>query len=75
MRKHYIASVSIGDALTPRENEILVFVGKGFTNDEVGSLLKIGRHTVNDHMKSIYKKLDVDSRVEAAVWACKQGML
>lgn len=62
-------------ALTPREREIVVLLGKGFENREIGRLLELSRHTVSDHLKLIFAKLDVSNRVEAAVWACKQGWL
>lgn len=64
-----------GSALTPREKEVLLLVGKGFTDREVGGLLGIKPYTVQHYLKSIYVRIDVDSRVEAAVWACKQGWL
>ena len=64
-----------GSPLTPREREVLLFVGKGCTNAEIAELLKITESTVGDYLKRIFKRLDVDTRVEAAVWACKQGWL
>ena len=61
------------ERLTPRENEVLTYLSKGFTIKEIASLMGIKWFTVNDHIKSIYKKLDVSSRAEAAVLATKQG--
>ena len=61
--------------LTPREKEVLIFVSKGMTIGETAKLMKLSWFTVNDHLKSIYRKLGVKRRVEAAVWACKQGWL
>ena len=49
------------ERLTPRESEVLTYLIKWFT--------------VNDHIKSIYKKLNVSSRAEAAVLASKQGLV
>jgi DNA-binding NarL/FixJ family response regulator len=63
------------DRLTPRESEVLTFLSKGFTIKEIASLMGIKWFTVNDHIKSIYKKLNVSSRAEAAVLASKQGLV
>jgi two-component system nitrate/nitrite response regulator NarL len=72
--------VAIGKApdherLTPRESEVLTYLSKGFTIKEIASLMGIKWFTVNDHIKSIYKKLNVSSRAEAAVLATKQGLV
>jgi len=61
--------------LTPRETEVLTYLSKGFTIKEIASLMGIKWFTVNDHIKSIYKKLNVSSRAEAAVLASKQGLV
>ena len=42
---------------------------------EIANLMGIKWFTVNDHIKSIYKKLNVSSRAEAAVLASKQGLV
>ncbi len=63
------------DRLTPRESEVLTYLSKGFTIKEIASLMAIRWFTVNDHIKSIYKKLNVSSRAEAAVLASKQGLV
>ncbi len=61
--------------LSPRENEVLTYLSKGFTIKEIANLMGIKWYTVNDHIKSIYKKLNVSSRAEAAVLASKQGLV
>jgi DNA-binding NarL/FixJ family response regulator len=63
------------ERLTPRESEVLTFLSKGFTIKEIANLMGIKWFTVNDHIKSIYKKLNVSSRAEAAVLASKQGLV
>ncbi len=63
------------ERLTPRESEVLTFLSKGFTIKEISNLMGIKWFTVNDHIKSIYKKLNVSSRAEAAVVASKQGLV
>ncbi len=63
------------ERLTPRENEVLTYLSKGFTIKEIASLMGIKWFTVNDHIKSIYRKLNVSSRAEAAVLASKHGLV
>ena len=63
------------ERLTPRESEVLTYLSKGFTIKEIANLMGIKWFTVNDHSKSIYKKLNVSSRAEAAVLASKQGLV
>ena len=70
-----IGKVPDHERLTPRESEVLTYLSKGFTIKEIASLMGIKWFTVNDHIKSIYKKLNVSSRAEAAVLASKQGLV
>lgn len=61
--------------LSPRESEVLIYLSKGLTIREISTLLGIRWFTVNDHIKSIYRKLDVSSRAEAAVLATRLGLV
>ncbi len=61
--------------LTPRELEVLGWVAKGKTNQEVGFELGISDKTVEKHLESIFSKLKVASRVEAAVLAVREGLV
>ena len=54
-------------ALTDRENEVLLRVGKGYTLPEIGIQLNLSRHTIADYVKQIYRKLNVSSRAAAAL--------
>ena len=63
------------ETLSPREREILQYIAKGFSFEEVGGLLAISAHTVTSHVKNIYRKLAVHSRSEAVYEANKLGML
>lgn len=69
------AAMFEAERLTPRESEVLTYLSKGFTIKEIAGLMGIKWFTVNDHIKSIYKKLNVSSRAEAAVLASKQGLV
>lgn len=61
--------------LSPREIQILGFVGKGLTNREIAALLNLSKLTVECHIKNIYKKLAVGSRTEAVYEARAHGLL
>jgi len=63
------------ERLTPRETEVLTFLSKGFTIKEIAGLMGIKWFTVNDHIKAVYRKLNVSSRAEAAVLATKHGLV
>lgn len=62
-------------ALTPREIEILTMVNKGFTNREIAEIMSLSHHTVECHVRNIYKKLAVRSRTEAVFEARAHGYL
>jgi DNA-binding CsgD family transcriptional regulator/GAF domain-containing protein len=49
--------------LTPREREVAALVVDGLADREIGERLYLSRHTVSQHVKRIYRKLGVDSRV------------
>jgi DNA-binding NarL/FixJ family response regulator len=51
--------------LSKRESEILVYVAKGFTNNEIASALRISAKTIEYHMSSIFKKTEASNRTEA----------
>jgi DNA-binding NarL/FixJ family response regulator len=51
--------------LTPREEEILTLLSKGFPSKEIAEKLAVSYETVRDHLKHIYTKLHVHSRLEA----------
>ena len=53
------------EKLTPREQEILELLAKGYSDKEISQALGISEHTVNGHIKSIYVKLQAHSRAQA----------
>jgi DNA-binding NarL/FixJ family response regulator len=59
-------------SLTPRELDVLKWVVKGKTNQEIGMELGISQKTVEKHLESVFSKLKVTSRVEAAVLAVQE---
>ncbi len=54
------------ESLTRREYEVLSLLSKGKQNKEIARSLNIAEHTVEQHLKSIYRKLNVCNRVEAS---------
>ena len=61
--------------LTPRETEILAQLAEGFSNKIIARNLGISDGTVKLHVKAILRKLNMHSRVEAAVFAVEQGLI
>lgn len=61
--------------LTPREREILSCLGEGASNKEIGATLGISEHTVKIHLRHILKKLHLNNRVQAAIFALKEQTL
>ncbi len=53
--------------LTPREKEVITWVSKGKNNWEISAILNISEHGVDFHMRNIFKKMDVQSRISAVV--------
>jgi DNA-binding NarL/FixJ family response regulator len=54
-------------ALSPRERKVLEVTSLGLTNEEVAAQLSVSVHAVKFHLASIYRKLGVANRTEAAV--------
>lgn len=61
--------------LSPREREVLILVAKGLNRNEVAQLLKLSTNTVARYIRDVYQKLDISSRAEAAVEACRMGLV
>lgn len=66
--------LEIIDALTEREINILELVVEGMTNKEIASNLVISENTVKIHLRNILEKLHLQNRIQAAVYAVRQGL-
>ncbi len=61
--------------LTPREVEILDCVAQGNSNKEIASILLISDQTVKNHITSILRKLAVNDRTQAVIYALRHGWI
>jgi DNA-binding NarL/FixJ family response regulator len=61
--------------LSDREMEVLTYVTRGLSNKEIATLLGISHQTVKNHVTSILRKLGVDDRTQAALYALRRGWL
>ena len=62
------------DALTKREYEVLTLIAEGLSNKEIADKLYISEKTVKNHVSNILKKLDVNDRIQAAIFAFKNNI-
>ena len=70
-----MAAASEDDALSPREIAILQQVANGLSHRETAERLHISRHTVEAHIRNIYRKLSVNSRLRAITEARARGLM
>jgi DNA-binding NarL/FixJ family response regulator len=61
--------------LTERESEVLKWIAKGYSYDEIANILEVSANTIRTHIRSIYRKLEVSSRSEAVFEASSLGFL
>jgi DNA-binding NarL/FixJ family response regulator len=61
--------------LTPREMEILKYIGQGLLNKQIALELGISEQTIKNHVTSILRKLNANARTEAVVLALRQGLI
>ena len=62
------------EGLTRREAELLCYIGKGYSNKEIGEKLYVSENTVKGHVHSILAKLKLKNRQEIAAYALKRGI-
>ena len=62
------------DVLSAREREILAHLARGLSNKELARTLEVAESTVKIHVQHILRKLNLASRVQAAIWAVEHGV-
>lgn len=75
--KHFQVAPEISPVdyhLTPRESEILALLARATRISEIADKLGISHHTVGDHIKNIYRKLNISSRAQAVLRARELGL-
>lgn len=68
-----IEPANLIEPLTDREAEVLRWLARGLTNKDIAQTLILSVRTIDAHLRSIFAKLNVRSRTEAAVWATRNG--
>ena len=61
--------------LTKREVDVLKLMAVGSYNKEIGEKLNISERTVKNHISSIFKKIEVSDRTQAAIFAIKNNLI
>jgi PAS domain S-box-containing protein len=73
IRSGTVSAAQLED-LTSRELETLEFLAEGLKNDEIARRMNISTNTVRNYLASIYDKLGVHTRTDAAIWARERGL-
>jgi DNA-binding NarL/FixJ family response regulator len=60
--------------MSEREIEVLRLMATGFDNNQIAAELNISAKTVKNHISSIFAKLEMNNRVQAAVYAVRSGL-
>lgn len=61
--------------MSDRENEIIVLIAEGYTNDQIAEMLYLSKHTVNTHRKNILFKLGVKNTAGIVMYAVKTQLV
>ena len=61
--------------LSAREREVLELIVRGRSNKEIGSALGVAENTVKNHVRNILEKLQLRSRMEAAMYAVREKLV
>jgi PAS domain S-box-containing protein len=70
-----LAGIGLRPELTPRQREILDLVASGLSTAEIASDLTLSTETVRNHLRSVFRELQVHTRVEAIAAAQRLGLL
>jgi NarL family two-component system response regulator LiaR len=59
--------------LSPREAEVLALIAQGLSNQEIGQRAHVSPNSIKSYIRSAYRKIGVDSRTRAVLWAIENG--
>ncbi|MDX6494080.1 MAG: hypothetical protein QOE17_66, partial [Gaiellales bacterium] len=62
------------EELSDREREVLSLVAEGLPNKQIGRRLGISEKTVKAHLTHVFRTIGVDDRIQAGLWARRQGL-
>ena len=68
------AGTEPADDLTPREREVLALVATGLPTKQIADRLELSEKTINAHLTSVYRRIGVSGRTQAALWAHRHGL-
>ena len=74
-KTRYVGYVNNSDELTPRELEVLELIAQGLSNKEIAQTLLSVKKTVKNHITNIFRKLNVEDRTQAALYAVKHRIV
>jgi len=74
-RTSAVADTTIADSLSDREKDVLTLLAHGFTNTEIAQQLYLSEGTVKNYVSSVFAKLDVADRTQAALKALRYGLV
>ena len=66
---------TLAEPLTERETEVLTLIARGKANKQIARELFVSMSTVKTHVNNLYRKLDVSSRTQAALYAARIGLV
>lgn len=61
--------------LSERETEVVTLLARGFSNQEIADALFLSERTARTHVSHIISKLGLDSRIQVALWAIREGIV
>lgn len=73
-KEHKSADEMRIEALTKREYEVLTLIAEGLNNKEIAGRLFISEKTVKNHVSSIFRKIEVSDRIQAAIFSFKNNI-
>ena len=63
------------EGLTPREAEVVALIAQGLSNTEIAERAFVSPNTIKSYIRSAYRKMGVESRTQAVIWAIEHGFL